>query len=165
MPHQHFKTNEKLSQYSGFTLIELVIVIIMVGILSVTVIPKMFTSSGYEEIGYQAETVAKLRAVQLRAMQDTSKIDCQLVYVTLKKLGIPDDSCDSASPSFTNSTLQNNAIVKITESTVNFDVSGNGYHFSFDQMGKPDQKRVIAIIGSEQTLTVTIEAEGYIHAN
>jgi len=148
---------------TGFTLIELVIVIIMIGILATTVIPKMFTSSGYEEVGYQAETVAKLRAIQLRAMQDTSSTQCLLVYVTEKKLGIPDDNCGT--PSFSSSNEQNNSIVKINEAQVSFDDQSGGYSFLFDQMGRPDQARTISIIGSEQTLTITIEAEGYIHAN
>jgi len=142
-------------------------VIIMIGILSVTVIPKMFTSSGFEEIGYQAELVTKLRAIQLRAMQDTSKIGCQLVYVTEKRAGIPDGSCAIANPSFSTSALQNNSIVKISESSVSFDVSSGNYSFEFDLMGrpKPNVKQTLSLIGAEQTLTVTIEVEGYIHAN
>lgn len=153
----------KLSSYSGFTLIELVVVMIMIGILAVTVIPKMFTSSGYEEIGYQVETVAKLRAIQLRAMQDTSATQCLLVYVTEKKLGIPDDNCSP--PSFTSSLDQNNTIVKISEQSLSFDDQSGGYSFSFDQMGRPDQARTINIEGGEQTLTITINVEGYISAN
>ncbi|MBA6336740.1 type II secretion system protein [Colwellia sp. BRX8-7] len=155
--------NGKFSQYSGFTLIELVIVMIMIGILSVTVIPKIFTSSGYEEIGYQAETVDKLRAIQLRAMQDTSAIQCLLVYVTKKKLGIPDSNCSP--PIFLSNTEPSSTIVKISEQSLSFDDHNGGYSFTFDQMGRPDQARTINIQGGEQTLIITINAEGYISAN
>jgi MSHA pilin protein MshC len=154
----------------GFTLIELIVVIIMIGILSVSVVPKIFTSSGYEEFGYQAETIAKLRAIQLRAMQDTVTIAppvpparCLLVYVTAKKLGIPDDNCET--PSFSSSNEQSSTIVKISEQQVSFDDQSGGYSFSFDQMGRPDQARTITINGSEQSLTISINAEGYISAN
>jgi len=153
-----------VKEQSGFTLIELVVVIIMIGILATTVIPKMFSSSGFEEIGYQAETIAKLRAIQLRAMQDTSANQCLLVYVTDKKLGIPDGNCNT--PSFSSSILQSNTIVKISDQEeVIFDVSAGEYSFSFDQMGKPDIARTIIIIGNEQNLTISINTEGYISAN
>jgi MSHA pilin protein MshC len=153
----------KLSSNKGFTLIELIVVIIMIGILAATIIPKMFDASGYEEIGYQAEAVAKLRAIQLRAMQDTSTTQCLLVYVTEKKLGIPDGTCTP--PSFSSKVEQNNTIVKISEQQVSFDDQGSGYSFSFDQMGRPDQARTIVINGGEQSLTISINAEGYINAN
>ncbi len=147
----------------GFTLIELIIVIIMLGILSVSVVPKIFTSSAYEEIGYQVETIAKLRAIQLRSMQDTSKIQCLLIYVTEKKLGIPDGDCDT--PAFSSNNEQSNTIVKISEEQLSFDDQGGGYSFSFDQMGRPDQARTIVINGKEQSLTISINTEGYINAN
>jgi len=158
-----FTVQTKLINNKGFTLVELIVVIIMIGILASTIIPKIFDSSGYEEIGYQAETVAKLRAIQLRAMQDTSSTQCLLVYVTEKKLGIPDGTCTP--PSFSSNVEQNTTIVKISEQQVSFDDQGSGYSFSFDQMGRPDQARTIVINGSEQTLTISINAEGYINAN
>jgi len=157
-----FIQNE-LRSSMGFTIIELVVVIIIVGILAVTVIPKMFSSSGYEEIGYQAETVAKLRAIQLRSMQDTSATQCLLVYVTEKTLGIPDGDCST--PSFSSNSEQSSTIVKISEQQISFDDQGGGYSFSFDQMGRPDQARNITINGSEQSLTININVEGYISAN
>jgi len=162
--------NGKFSQYSGFTLIELVIVIIMIGILAVTIVPKFSTSNGYEEIGYQTEVISKLRAIQLKSMQDTTTISppvtvsrCKLVYVTEKKLGIPDDNCET--PSFSSSTELSNTIVKISEQSLTFDDHSGGYSFSFDQMGRPDQARTISILGGEKTLTININAEGYISAN
>jgi len=152
-----------LSISKGFTLIELIVVIIMIGILATTIIPKMFDSNGFDEIGYQAETVTKLRAIQLRSMQDTSGSQCLIVYVTEKKLGIPDGNCTP--PSFISNNELSSSIVEITEQHLSFDDQSGGYSFSFDQMGRPDQYRTISILGGEQLLSITIEAEGYIHAN
>jgi MSHA pilin protein MshC len=159
------KSVKKINAIRGFTIIELVVVIILIGILAATVIPKMQSTGGYEEIIYQDETVTKLRSIQLRAMQDTSVSQCLLVYVTKEKLGIPDDSCTLPNLSFTSSSLQSNVIVKITEPEVSFDDQDGGYSFSFDQMGRPDEARTIILNGSEQTLTISINAEGYISAN
>jgi len=163
MSNPHSISTFRRTYQIGFTLIELIVVIIMIGILSVSVVPKIFTSSGYEEIGYQAETVAKLRAIQLRTMQDTSSTQCLIVYVTEKKLGIPDGTCTPST--FLSNEEQNNTIVKISEEQVSFDDQGGGYSFSFDQMGRPDQARTIVINGSEQSLTISINVEGYISAN
>ena len=83
---------------TGFTLIELVIVIIILGILSVTVAPKFFTSKGFSEYAYRSDIIAKLRLIQTKAMQQTNNNYCHTVLVTNTQLGTP-DNCTS-SPSF-----------------------------------------------------------------
>ena len=91
--------NAKSTGYSsikvahGFTLIELIIVIIILGILSVTVMPKFFTSKGFSEYAYRTDVIAKLRLIQTKAMQQTDSDVrfCHRVLVTAKKLGAPED--------------------------------------------------------------------------
>ncbi|MFB1035289.1 MAG: prepilin-type N-terminal cleavage/methylation domain-containing protein [Sinobacterium sp.] len=60
----------------GFTLIELVIVLVLLGILSVAVYPRMTGKGGIVEYTYQARLVSALRAMQQRAMQDTRNGFC-----------------------------------------------------------------------------------------
>ncbi|MCG6199694.1 type II secretion system protein [Psychromonas antarctica] len=60
--------NKKLTQQAGFTFIELVIVIIVLGILSVTVIPKLTSKSGFEDYTVRDQLIARLRLVQLQGM-------------------------------------------------------------------------------------------------
>jgi MSHA pilin protein MshC len=152
----------------GFTTIELVVVIILIGILAATVIPKMQSTGGYEEIIYQDETVTKLRSIQLRAMQNTSGSLCDSysinsVLVTNDKLGIPDDSCTS----FADNDLNSTTIVKIIEQDVEFEYAGGDTLFSFDRLGRPVDcfdPCEISIVGKEQTLIVAINDQGYIYA-
>ncbi|MBA6355968.1 MULTISPECIES: type II secretion system protein [unclassified Colwellia] len=157
-------TNQrKLLKQQGFTTIELVVVIILIGILATTIIPKMQTSGGYEEITYQNETVTKLRGIQLRTMQDTSVSQCHLVLITNDKLGIPDDSCSS----FVNNNINSTTIVKIIDDTVNFQYAGGTTPFSFDHLGRPincSSPCQVSIVGQEQTLIVAINEQGYIYA-
>lgn len=153
---------------NGFTLIELIIVIIILGILSVTVAPKFFTSKGFTEYSYRSDAIAKLRLIQIKAMQQTgtNNKNCHKILVTAKKLGAPDD-CD-ANPSFTSNWNTNPLAigVEVNENDdVTFATDFIDNTFSFDSLGRPISCGPcnISIIG-EETLKIKIEKEGYVHA-
>jgi MSHA pilin protein MshC len=147
------------SLHQGFTLIELIIVIIILGILSVTVAPKFFTAKGFSEYGYRTDVIAKLRLIQIKAMQQTQadNSDCHRVFLTTTKLGTP-DACASSEDSATK--------VKIADQdNITFSSNIIGNSFSFDSMGRPSCAAPCKIsINGEQTISVQIESEGYIHA-
>jgi MSHA pilin protein MshC len=155
--------NKFINNQKGFTTIELIVVLIIIGILAATLIPKMQSSSGYQEIAYQDESVTKLRSIQLRAMQDTSGSQCLNVLVTGSKLGVPDNSCTS----FVENNINSTTIVKIIDDNVSFSYAGGSTLFSFDHLGRPvncASPCQISIIGQEQTLIVAINEQGYIYA-
>lgn len=167
-------SNFKLTSYSsktvnyGFTLIELTIVIIILGILSVNVVPKFFASNGFSEYSYRSDAIAKLRLIQIKAMQQTgdNNTDCHQVLVTTKKLGAPDD-CDN-SPSFTSNwdaNLLPTGMEIDAQDDISFTTDFAGNTFTFDNLGRPDScgPCTISIVG-EEILKIKIETEGYIHA-
>lgn len=57
---------------AGFTVIELIIVIVILGILSVFAAPRFLGTGGIDEVTARGELTALLREVQQRAMQDTA---------------------------------------------------------------------------------------------
>ena len=63
----------------GFTLIELIVVIVLLSIVSATVLPKFLSSKGFEEYTYRDELIIKLRAIQLRTMQQIQGSTCQTI--------------------------------------------------------------------------------------
>ncbi len=158
----------------GFTLIELVVVIIIIGVLSVTVLPKFFNSKGFEEYAYRSEIVTKLRSIQLRAMQQSAaNALCVGVSSNGKNFGVPTSfnsnctggvSFDSNYGSSLNSTLE---IAVNAKHDVTIAFANGSSPFGFDKWGRPITGClggcVININGSD-TLQVRIESEGYIHA-
>ncbi len=152
----------------GFTLIELVIVILILAILSVTVVPKFLSSDGFSEYAYRSDAIAKLRLIQIKAMQQTgsNNTDCHQVLVTTKKLGAPDD-CDN-SPSFTSNwdaSLLPTGMEIDAQDDISFTTDFASSTFTFDNLGRPNScgPCTISIVG-EKTLKIKIETEGYIHA-
>lgn len=148
---------EPIALSRGFTLIELILVIMLIGILAVTVTPKFLTSEGFEEYTYQAQVITKLRAIQYRAMQQTagSFDNCHNIEIQQEILLL--SYCSGGDE------------VKIEpDHNVVFKLTGV-ITFKFDQMGRPvcvtcDTGVTITLEGSSDVI-VKIESEGYIHAN
>ena len=57
-----------ISSYQGFTLIELVIVIIVLGVLAATAGPKLIGKSAFEDYAVRDQLISRLRLVQLQGM-------------------------------------------------------------------------------------------------
>ena len=157
----------------GFTIIELVVVIILMGILSVTVAPKFFNSNGFEEYAYQAEVVTVLRNAQLKAMQQTANVDetgndiCHRVLISSNTLSITSLCSDASDEQKINEANRYIPEVFITGDAVTFETTGGvSSEFSFDSLGRPINCSApceVIVIG-EELLTVRIESEGFIHA-
>jgi MSHA pilin protein MshC len=159
---------------AGFTLVELVTVIIIIGILAVNVLPKFSGSSSFEAYSYRVQLISALRLTQQRAMQQTNSATnyChQIVFDDEKsRYGVPDRTdCDViAFPS----SWQPDASGLVVEDKhqVSFSISGitNPSRVRFDSMGRPLEDCtggcVINVIGNDETVMIEIESEGYIHA-
>jgi MSHA pilin protein MshC len=154
-------TMSNMKRCAGFTLIELVIVIVILGILSATVAPKFFSSNGFSEYAYRTDIIAKLRLIQTRAMQQAND-KCHQVLITSTKLGKV--TCDSPAE-FVDQTEQRATLVEI-DNNDNVTFSPSSTVFRFDFMGRPQNcsNPCEIVITGKQALTVRIESEGYIHA-
>jgi len=155
----------------GFTLIELIVVIILIAIMSATVIPKILSFKGFEEYTYRDELIIKLRAIQLRAMQQTDSSSCKTIQVdtsTIKLLKTelaPDPICNVSDPSGDSTT------VTITnDHDVIFTISEMLSTFSFSSLGRPvgctpvGSCEITITVTGESSLEVRINTEGYIYA-
>ncbi len=77
MPSFPFSMN-KFFLSQGFTLVELVTIIVLIGILSAVVVPRFITSDGFSEYSDRDHIIAAARITQQRAMYDHSSVPTAL---------------------------------------------------------------------------------------
>ena len=166
----------------GFTTIELVTVIIIVGILAVNVLPRFDGTSSYEAHTHRAQLISALRLTQQRAMQQTDPSDgyChQLILDDVEsRYGIPSRvTCVATDPIFPSGWEPDATGFEVDNKyQVSFAIDGknNPSAITFDSMGRPVSNASIAnncadgctinIQSDIETLKIKIESEGYIHA-
>jgi len=154
----------------GFTLIELIVVIILIAIMAATVVPKILTSSDFEEYTYRDELITKLRSIQLRAMQQTNNSACQIIQVDSKVIGLRATTLNATTCEPASTYAGDTTTVQIETNNVSFSISESLSSFAFSSLGQPLD--CIAISPCAITITVTgksalnvlINSEGYIYA-
>ncbi|AAZ26905.1 type II secretion system protein [Colwellia psychrerythraea] len=171
--------------HQGFTLVELVTVILLISILAVSVAPKFGGTASYEAHTHRAKLISALRLTQQRAMQQTDTADgyChQLVFDNdslVSRYGIP-DRVDCTVTTFSGQIPEWQPDATGFEVELKYQVSfgiqgkNNPSAITFDSMGRPVSNATLAnncvggciinIQSSVETLRIQIESEGYIHA-
>ncbi|MCC2617643.1 prepilin-type N-terminal cleavage/methylation domain-containing protein [Aestuariibacter halophilus] len=167
----------------GFTLIELITVMVLLAILVVTVAPRLLGKGGFSEAVYQGKLISALRAVQLRAMQHTNSALCfQLTVRTgnASAFGPPiSDFSDTSAANVADSCSVQISAAQTVESlsTSNAQLTADGIrligdvpYVRFSPMGCPIVagnacgSEVVITVRGERDVNVCIEAQGYIHA-
>ncbi|RUO37594.1 hypothetical protein CWE13_06470 [Aliidiomarina shirensis] len=167
------KLSSKLSklganQAAGFTLVELVIIIVVLGILSVTAAPRIFGDRGVEETTLEPRILSMLRLQQQRAMQDTIR-PCYGVTLTAAQL-TPKDCNDSVAAERILS-LPNPAVLTVVSA-----LPGANSGFLFNGLGCPvsnghetnaeacGQSSVELQIDGVENRRICVQSEGYIRS-
>ncbi len=171
----------------GFTLIELIVVIILIGILAVSVAPKFDGTSSYEAHTHRAQLISALRLTQQRAMQQTNmdpnatagtaNFCHQIVFDLVDGInvyGVPDRiNCDIKTFPSPIENWQPDATGHKVDSRyqISYNINGlaNPKRVGFDWLGRPTFDcnggcEIHVIRPDETSLIITIEEEGYIHA-
>ena len=154
---------------SGFTLVELIIVIILIGILAVTALPKIgLVQNDSHTTEFRDRLVNLLRHTQLQAMQNTSS-NCHRVLITNNRFGQHDCSNNTLPNTFSNEFL---GVSTAEISNISLTLTANNqpiatvFDVRFNALGQPLQNCAggcsIQVSGS-LSASITIEAQGYIH--
>ena len=139
---------------SAFSLIELIVVIIILGVLSVTVVPKFFGTSAVAHYAVRDQFIAQLRLVQLQAMNQRDI--CNRLVVTDSYFGIEKNSGTTCG-------TPPDADEQIALDGVSIQ-SNTTFYIQFNRQGISDCSVCTYDIIGQETLQVKIETQGYIHA-
>lgn len=158
----------------GFTLVELIVVILLIAILGITVLPKLQGTSEYQLVSHRDQFISMLRTVQMRAMQNTQNDSstCHRVLFLSGQAGLAaqeaaSGDCQNVLVDTTNVQIQDFLVI---DDIQNYSaVSGNSATINFvdfDSLGRPTPdagncfRRCTITI---ETYKVCIESEGYIY--
>lgn len=142
-------------QHSGFTLLELVLVLMIAGVLAASLIPRFFSAAGVSEYALRDQALSLLRQVQMQAMQCTDT-DCAAPQVQLSSYSLLANGGSCA-------TSDSRALCIAPSGPIQF--SGNFSSLSFDSLGRPllCGGSCQLLISGEVALKLCVESEGYIH--
>lgn len=164
----------------GFTLLELIITLVLIGVLSVNAAPLLFGKRGFGEHAYQARLISALQTMQQRAMQDTRQLGfCYQINIFKDgdsafgpaTLDYQDDSAVNQTTTCTR--IINSASELEFVTATNAEILADGVtitagpdEVNFNSLGCPDNCSLpvqIDITG-QSTVSVCVESQGYIHA-
>ena len=148
----------------GFTLLELVVLIVIIGILAATVLQRFAGKHGFEERALHDQVVAALRYAQKSAVAARRTV-CVSFSTSPSKVDFSISSTYPAANCSVGSSLVGpdgtNLSVVASGSTT---ISSSASSFSFDAAGRPSAAASITVSGLPETLAITVESEtGYVH--
>ena len=156
----------------GFTLVELVVTLIIVGILAVVALPRFDLLNAYDEIGYRDKVRSTLEFARKAAVAQRRKVCVQVasddITLTIDN-AVPETSttiCDAATSLARNLNLPapdsacGGAANKICNPS---GVTLTGSTISISALGRPSSGVTYTVTG-QSAHTITVEAEtGYVH--
>ena len=164
----------------GFTMVELIVVMIVVGIMAVAVVPRMSLLGGFDARGYADQIEANLRFAQMSALAKRRMVSLDLSATTnqfcVKKDGVTCDATCNTAAAAPNTEYALSLSNRPPGGSSSF-TSGPGNVVCFDALGSPysttakfavvapaSVPRIVVKEGSDTAKTIYIEPEtGYIH--
>lgn len=146
----------------GFTLVELVVILIIVGVLAVAAIPRFFDRQSYDARGFYDQALSMARYGQKVAIaQHTDVFFNAAASNTICLTYVADAGCSNLTGVI--NPTDGNKFSKAAPAGVTLTAPVS---FSFSALGRPvpDAAVSFGIVGDGMTRTITVEREtGYVH--
>lgn len=166
-----------LNKNRGFTLVELIMTIVIVGILSAVVAPRLLDTNVFQSRGFADQVQASLRYAQKIAIAQRRNVCAAMtanndIILTIASVSGAASACDSNlvspagqpsnCPSATYRICTPSSTIAISPSPVSFGFDALGK--TFDTVGNPSTaQKSITVSGA--TNNIVVEAEtGYVHS-
>lgn len=157
-----------MQKHRGFTLIELVAVIVLLGIVTVSVTPKFASRDGYSDYAARDQIIAAARFSQQRAMYDQSLNTCYRLSISGNRINTQQGVDSGSGYSYSNigpseSWLAGIPIesgAAVNDIDIYFDSLGNAIPVALDCAGTPSN--ITIMVQSTSNPQVCIYATGYI---
>ena len=167
------KRRGHLPRQSGFTLIELIVVVTLVGIVAIFAAPRILSSSDIDAYGFHNQTLAYLRYAQKTAIAQrrTVCVGFTTSSVSLSISSLPAIYICSTPGTLVGPNGESGVVVLNAPSGVSFSTASLPTAFYFDGLGQPITVAGTGGAQSTQTFqvdgvsrTITVEATtGYVH--
>lgn len=140
----------------GFTLIELVMVIVIAGILAIAVVPRFATTSVFQARGANDQVMSALRYAQKVAIAQ-HRFVC--ATFTTSSLSLATGATNTCGTNLTSLSGSGNYVVN-APSGITFTASPTTFYFN--ALGQPSAAATITVTGNATSITVEADT-GYVH--
>lgn len=168
-----------MKKQTGFTLIELVAVIILMGILTIFIAPRFSTSSGFSEHALRERVISALRFAQQSALNDHSPNACYRYFSDNDGFAAQFSTTPNTAANFSTSfTAIANTETRLSADNNSRDFAGinfsQGAVIYFNRNGElSSQPHCEGVAGAAQTLTISgnetlslrVSPAGYVQRN
>lgn len=159
------KTSKQASnRQSGFTLIELVMVMILVAILAFSAIPRFAQRNTFDTRGFFDQSIAMLRYAQKTAIAQGRNVFVNINPTVICLTYVADASCSASSAA--DQVLNPATNTWFTKSAPSGASLGVAQSFSFTALGRPNPNNSVSLAMSGAGISQTIVVErdtGYVH--
>ncbi len=146
----------------GFTLIELVMVIVIAGILAVVVAPRMFDANVFKSRGFADQVQATLRYAQKAAIAQRRNV-CVTMAASSIKLMIA-NAPGTASSCTVNLALPGGSSNSLSSPATGITMTYTSPSFNFDGLGSTPTAQTVTVSGGAPNSIVVEAQTGYVHS-